>query len=80
MEYLLSFHSTHKALKAESVLKAKDVDFKLLPAPKEVAAYCALVISIKGDALPNAVIETLKGTGGEPASIFKKEEGGYVEV
>lgn len=80
MEYLLSFHSTHKALKAESVLKAKDVEFRLLPAPKEVASYCALVISIKDDVLPAAVIEELEGTGGEPASIFKKEGKGYVEV
>lgn len=80
MEYLLSFHSTHKALKAESVLKAKDVEFRLLPAPKEVASYCALVISIKDDARPDALIEVLEGTGGEPASVFKKEGEGYVEV
>ena len=78
MEYLLSFHSTHKALKAESVLKALGVEFRLLPAPKEIASYCALVISIKES--PEKVIEALDGTGGEAAGLFKKEDNGYVEV
>jgi hypothetical protein len=78
MEYLLSFHSTHKALKAESVLKVEGVRFRLLPAPKEIAAYCALVISIEDD--PKEVIKILEGTGGESAALFKKEEEGYVEV
>ena len=78
MEYLLSFLSTHKALKAESVLKAEGVRFRLLPAPKEIAAYCALVISIE-DA-PQDVIKILEGSGGAVAALFKKEDGGYVEV
>ncbi len=78
MEYLLSFQSTQKALKAESVLKASGVDFRLLPAPKEIAAYCALVISIKGS--PDSVIKLLEGTGGETAALFKKENDGYVKV
>lgn len=78
MEYLLSFHSTHKALKAESVLKSEGVTFRLLPAPAEIAAYCALVISIKED--PDAVTGMLNATGGEAAAVFKKEDGGYVKV
>jgi hypothetical protein len=78
MEYLLSFLSTHKALKAESVLKAEGVRFRLLPAPKEIAAYCALVISINEK--PEDVIKILEGTGGESAALFKKEDEGYVKV
>jgi len=78
MDYLLSFHSTHKALKAESILKAQGVEFRLLPAPKEIAAYCALVISIKDR--PDALVELLKGSGGEAAAVFKKEKDAYVEV
>ncbi|MBE9532310.1 MAG: DUF3343 domain-containing protein [Proteobacteria bacterium] len=78
MDYLLSFHSTHKALKAESILKAQGVEFRLLPAPKEIAAYCALVISIKDR--PDTLVELLKGSGGEAAAVFKKEKDGYVKV
>lgn len=78
MEYLLSFQSTHRALKAESVLKTHGVEFRLLPAPKEIAAYCALVISIHEN--PEDIIKILEGTGGESAAVFKKENSGYVEV
>ena len=41
--YILGFGSAHNALKAESILKAASVRFRLLPAPKALEAYCGLV-------------------------------------
>lgn len=78
MEYILAFGSAHKALKAESVLKEAGLSFRLLPAPKALAAYCDLVISIKDDML--ASIEALKKGGAGPKTIYKKEGDDYVKV
>lgn len=79
MEYLLSFSSTHKALKAESLLKAEGTAFRLLPAPKEIAASCALVISVDYLVLETATVLLERG-GAKPERVFKLEDKEYVEV
>ena len=79
MEYIMAFGSTHKALKAESVLKEGGVPFKLLPAPKALAAYCALVISVDEGALDRA-ISALAEAGAGPKSIYRKAGEEYDKV
>jgi len=79
MEYILAFGSTHKALKAESVLKQGAIPFKLLPAPKALATYCALVISVGEDMLQRAS-DTLGTAGAAPKSIYMKQGDEYVKV
>ncbi len=78
MEYILSFGSAHKALKAESVLKEAGLSFRLLPAPKSLAAHCDLVISVKDD-LPASIEILRKGRAG-PKAIYRKEGEDYVKV
>ena len=80
MEYLLAFSSTHEALKAESILKENDTEFRLLPAPKEIAAFCALVIGVKDSDTLCKARGLLEGSGGEQESIFKRGVHGYVEL
>lgn len=79
MEYIMAFGSTHKALKAESVLRDSSVPFRLLPAPKALAAYCALVISINEDDLGRAV-SALQSAQAVPKSTYRKEGDEYVKV
>ncbi|MEE8574491.1 MAG: DUF3343 domain-containing protein [Thermodesulfobacteriota bacterium] len=79
MKYLFAFGSTHKALKAESLLKADEIPYLLLPAPKELSTYCALVIEIIEQELEPAC-SILKQGETEPKSIYKKENGDYVKV
>ncbi len=78
MEYILAFGSSHKALKAESVLKEHGLPFRLLPAPKALAAYCGLVISVKDD--HGTHVEALKKAGAGPKAIYRKEGDEYVKV
>lgn len=75
----MAFGSTHKALKAESVLKEGSVPFRLLPAPKALASYCALVISVREEALARAA-SALTAAGAGPKSIYKKDGDEYVKV
>jgi hypothetical protein len=79
MEYIMAFGSTHKALKAESVLKEGAVPFRLLPAPKALAFDCALVISVAGEDLERAS-GALSGAGAGPKSIYRKDGEEYVKV
>lgn len=79
MEFLMAFASTHKALKAESVLKADDIPFRLDPAPRVLSTYCDLVIRVTEVELDHAVA-SLEGAGAAPKSVFKIEEQGYVKV
>ncbi len=79
MKYIMTFGSTHKVLKAESILKSKDVKFRLDPAPKFLKPLCALVITLDGDALDTAK-EVLHGESLSPIGIYSKENSNYVEV
>ena len=79
MEYLLAFGSTHRVLKAESVLKEKGVPFRLNPAPSILAAYCDLVITVSEESLSgaNAVLIAVKL---KPSAIYRAEGEAYVKV
>ena len=79
MEYLLAFGSTHRVLKAESVLKEKGVSFRLNPAPSSLAAYCDLVITVSEDTLSGAKA-ALIAANLKPKAVYKAEAGGYAKV
>lgn len=79
MEYLLAFGSTHRVLKAESVLKKKGAPFRLNPAPPSLAAYCDLVITVSEDTLFDAKA-ALMAAKLKPSAIYRAERGAYVKV
>ncbi len=79
VKYLLAFGSTHRVLKAESVLRAEGVPFRLDPAPSALTAYCDLVITVEGGRL-DAALAALGRAGSEPKTVYRKEEDRYVEV
>lgn len=79
MEYLLAFGSTHKALKAESILKEKEVPFRLLPAPKAIVPFCDLVISVGEQTLDEA-LSTLEAEGVRTKAVYRKEGDEYAQV
>ncbi|MBI5328961.1 MAG: DUF3343 domain-containing protein [Deltaproteobacteria bacterium] len=78
-DYIATFGSTHKALKAEKVLKEKNVPFKLIPAPKKLAAFCDLAITFEEQnrkTIENAFIDSSI----KAAAIYKKQGEGYVKM
>lgn len=79
MEYILGFGSTHKALKAEDILKKASIPVKLLPAPKEAGLNCGLVISLTEASL-GAALAALKSSSLKIKSFYKKEGDAYVKV
>jgi len=79
MDYLMTFGSAHRALKAEEILKEAAFPFRLLPAPKALEPFCDLVIRVDGEALAGAA-ELLENKGVKPRSIYRKEGDEYVEL
>ncbi|MBI5344579.1 MAG: DUF3343 domain-containing protein [Deltaproteobacteria bacterium] len=79
MEYLLSFGGSHRALKAEALLKKASLAFKLLPAPKALLPYCGLVIEVQEDVLC-AAKDALNNARLKIKSIYRREGDGYVKV
>ncbi len=38
------FHSVHRVLKAEKILKEHQLPFRMIPAPRQIAADCGLAL------------------------------------
>lgn len=77
--FIVTFSSTHNALKAEKALKEKDAPFTLMPTPKKLAAFCSL--SILFEEKDRLLIEDiLRKSKVKTAAIYKKGEDDYVEV
>lgn len=46
---LITFDSTHHALRAETLLEAAGIEIMIIPTPRELSASCGLAISYRGD-------------------------------
>jgi hypothetical protein len=79
MTHILAFATTHRVLKAESLLKDSDIAFRLDPAPKTLTSFCELVITINHDMLSEA-LDVLKDNGLEVAAHYKLVEGEYIKL
>ncbi|MBI3753784.1 MAG: DUF3343 domain-containing protein [Deltaproteobacteria bacterium] len=78
-EYLATFGSTHKVLKAEKILKEKDIPFRLMPTPKTLSAFCDICVAFQ-EQDREAVENALQGAGVKAAAIYRKQGDEYVKV
>ncbi|MEW5767663.1 MAG: DUF3343 domain-containing protein [bacterium] len=74
-ECLVTFSSTHYALKAEKVLKENRLQVVPMPVPREISSSCGLCLSFDCR-LKESVVEALKKKGVEVEGIYLREEGG----
>jgi len=79
MEYIATFGSAYKALKAEKTLKEKDIPFQLIPTPKKIAAHCDLSITFQGDD-SKTVEDALNEKGIKVIALYRREGDSYVKV
>lgn len=49
--YIVSFNSTHHAIRSEKILKENDMAIAVLPTPREISASCGLSIKFSEDDL-----------------------------
>ncbi len=55
--YVISFDSTHHAIKAEKLFKEHNLNIRMMPTPREITASCGL--SIRFEATDLAEVEDI---------------------
>lgn len=79
MNYILTFGSVHRVLKAEGILNNADVLFRLIPAPKALEKICDLVILVDeaGLVTANAALTAAEFL---PRAVYMAQGDEYVKV
>ncbi|BCR03938.1 hypothetical protein DESUT3_10070 [Desulfuromonas versatilis] len=73
------FHSIHRVMKVEKLLKSKGVEMLLIPVPRQLTSDCGLAIRFTPDEKPR-VWEVLEPEGLLPAELFQREGKEYRQV
>jgi hypothetical protein len=66
------FHSIHKVMKAEQILKRAGCDILLIPVPRELSSDCGLAIRYSPGSRAE-VEECLAREGVPPVELYKRE-------
>jgi len=78
-DFVAIFHSIHRVLKAEKILKSAQVDFLLIPVPRQLAADCGLALrftaEVKAELLAVLAKENLS-----PVELHQRKADSYLAV
>ena len=78
-DYVAIFHSIHRVMKAEKILKKAKLDMLLIPVPRQLTSDCGL--AIRYTAKERAQIEqVLSQENLSPEELYRKEDGGFCQV
>lgn len=73
------FHSIHRVMKAEKVLKAEGLAVLLIPVPRQLSSDCGLAIRFSAD--DRSQIEAaLNDTGLVIAEVWHKQDGTFSQL
>ncbi len=78
-EFVAIFHSIHRVLKAEKLLKQGTVDFLLIPVPRQLTSDCGLALRFAPEA-KEAILQILTVAGLPPAELYQRRDKGYLVV
>lgn len=73
------FHSVHRVLKAEKVLKEADIAFTLIPAPRQLSADCGLALCFS-PIERSGISELLEHAGVAIAELWVMQSGNYTRI
>lgn len=73
------FHSIHRVMKAEKVLKAEGMEVLLIPVPRQLSSDCGLALRFSlGIRLD--VEAALTNAGLAIAEIWQKQDGAFLQI
>jgi hypothetical protein len=78
-DYVAIFHSIHRVLKAEKILKHEEVAFLLIPVPRQLTSDCGLALRFSPD-VKESLLEILKDEALSPAELFQRSGGAYLDA
>ena len=73
------FHSIHRVMKAEKVLKQAGADILMIPVPRQLNSDCGLAIRF-AEADRGSVELILDGENLSPSELHRRTESGYEAV
>ncbi|WP_303722363.1 DUF3343 domain-containing protein [Malonomonas rubra] len=77
-DYVAIFHSIHRVMKAEKVLKAAGLKILLIPVPRQLSSDCGLAIRFSPES--RAQIEEALATAGlAVAEVWQKQDGVFTQ-
>ena len=78
-DYVAIFHSIHRILKAEKILKQAAVDFLLIPVPRQLTSDFGLALRFSPETR-DELLEILAAAELPPVEMFQRSAGGYLPV
>ena len=78
-DYVAIFHSIHRVLKAEKILKQAEVEFLLIPVPRQLTSDCGLALRFSPEA-KERLLDVLVTADLPPAEMFQRRDGHYLQV
>jgi hypothetical protein len=78
-DYVAIFHSIHRVLRAEQLLKGAGAGFLLIPVPRKLTSDCGLALRISPAQL--AEVFAVLGTAGLlPPELYQLRAGDYLPI
>jgi hypothetical protein len=78
-DYVAIFHSIHRVLKAEKILKQEQQDFLLIPVPRQLTSDCGLALRFSPE-VKDCMLATLRENDLPPAEMYQRSAGAYLDV
>lgn len=76
-DFIAVFHSIHRVMKAEKILKGEKIPILLIPAPREIGSDCGLALRFE-PADAERVRDLLSIQGLPPAEVYQYQGGKFV--
>ncbi|PLX74164.1 MAG: hypothetical protein C0614_12155 [Desulfuromonas sp.] len=73
------FHSIHRVLKAEKLLKQAGVTFLLIPVPRQLTSDCGLALRF-APADRDALLSVLEKAGLPPVELHQRQQDEFVGI
>jgi hypothetical protein len=78
-DFVAIFHSIHRVLKAEKILKKAEADFLLIPVPRQLTSDCGLALRFSPEEKPH-ILAMLELDNLSPVEVHQRQGEGYVAV
>jgi len=75
-DYVAVFHSVHRVMKAEKLLKQEKLDVLLIPTPRQLSSDCGLALRY-GEVVRPRVDALLAAEGLVPAEVYRRQGDSY---
>ena len=76
-DFIAVFHSIHRVMKAEKILKGGGVPILLIPAPRQISSDCGLALRYRPEDAER-VRDLLVTQGLPPAEVYQYQGGKFV--